>query len=99
MVPYLHGVTEFMRRCATDACADEGSSEAVLKGLVGLMGDMGSTFGARMQASFADATMVAVVERATQLDDFHDVAAYTKEVSATVGPATIAHMMTLICCA
>ncbi len=67
----------FMHRCATDR---ELSSSGVLKGVVGLMGDMGSTFGGRMSALFADPTMIALVQEVSGVEGFQETAQYTLQV-------------------
>jgi hypothetical protein len=78
MIPNFDAATQFMHRCAMDG---DKSSEAVLKGVVGLMGDMGSTFSHRMAPLFADATMIALVQHSSQIEDFQDVASYTQKVT------------------
>lgn len=80
MLPFVEGMVEFLHRSA----ADENRTSEVLKSCVGLLGDMGQTFGAKMQPIYQMPFVPALIQQAQQQgdDDIQEIAQWTQSVSS-----------------
>jgi len=65
MVPFLDRIVEFIGRCITD----KHRNTAVLKSVVGLLGDLGHSFGARMRGFLSNQYVQAAIQEAMEGDD------------------------------
>jgi importin subunit beta-1 len=77
VIPYLEAITEFMHRSA----ADENRSSDVLKAAVGLLGDLGQTFGSKMLPLYQMPFVPLMIQQAAQADeDIQEIAQWTQTV-------------------
>jgi hypothetical protein len=79
VLPFLDGMVEFLHRSA----ADENRTSEVLKACVGLLGDLGQTFGSKMQQLYQMPFVPMLLQQAQQQgdDDIQEVAQWTQSVS------------------
>ena len=78
MLPFLEAVVEFLHRSA----ADENRSSEVLKSAVGLLGDLGQTFGAKMQPLYQMPFVGQLIQQAATADqEIQEVAQWAQSVS------------------
>jgi hypothetical protein len=80
VLPFLDGMVEFLHRSA----ADENRTSEVLKACVGLLGDLGQTFGSKMQQLYQMPFVPMLLQQAQQQgdDDIQEVAQWTQSVSS-----------------
>lgn len=73
-------MVEFLHRSA----ADENRTNEVLKSCVGLLGDMGQTFGIKMQALYQMPFVPMLIQQASQSeeDDIREIAQWAQSVNA-----------------
>lgn len=77
VVPHLEAIAEFLHRSATDT----NRTEEVLKAAVGLIGDLGQTFGAQMAPLFAQPFVANVIAQALTYEDMIQTARWAQQVS------------------
>eukprot|EP00600_Ochromonadales_sp_CCMP1393_P003552 CAMPEP_0174993058 /NCGR_PEP_ID=MMETSP0004_2-20121128/22863_1 /TAXON_ID=420556 /ORGANISM="Ochromonas sp., Strain CCMP1393" /LENGTH=851 /DNA_ID=CAMNT_0016247129 /DNA_START=21 /DNA_END=2576 /DNA_ORIENTATION=+ len=78
--PYLDAIVEFLHR----SCADETHTSDVLKSAVGLLGDLGQTFGVRMQPLYQMQFVPVLVTKAMGDPDCSEIATWTQSMVASV---------------
>jgi hypothetical protein len=89
VTPYLEGMVKFLHRSA----ADESRSDEVLKAAVGLLGDLGKTFGAKMQPLYQMPFVPVLLTQAAESDqDIQEIAKWTKSVRLSVYLYDCPHM-------
>ena len=77
VLPFVEGIVEFLHRSA----ADENRSSEVLKSAVGLLGDLGQTFGAKMHSIYMMPFVPALIQQAAQADEeIQEVAQWAQSV-------------------
>lgn len=78
VLPFVEGIVEFLHRSA----ADENRSSEVLKSAVGLLGDLGQTFGAKMQPLYVMPFVSMLIQQGAQADaEIQEVAQWAQSVS------------------
>jgi importin subunit beta-1 len=86
VLPFVEGMVEFLHRSA----ADKDRTNEVLKACVGLLGDLGQTFGVKMQALYQMPFVPLLIQQASQADeDIQEVAQWAQTVSNLL-PCTVA---------
>lgn len=80
VIPNLETMVEFLRRSGSD---DQRSPE-VLRSAVGLLGDLGQTFGPRMQFIFMQPFVQEFINEAAQDEDNFDTVQWAKSVVVSV---------------
>lgn len=78
VMPFVDGMVEFLHRSA----ADENRTNEVLKACVGLLGDLGQTFGVKMQQLYQMPFVPMLIQQAAQADDedIQEVAQWAQSV-------------------
>ncbi len=79
VLPAMDAVIEFLRRSATD----ENRSEDVLKSAVGLLGDLGQTFGSKMAPVYTQPFVQPLILQAISYEEINETAKWTQSVSAS----------------
>lgn len=69
MVNLIHKATD------EDTC-----TESVLKGAIGLLGDLGATYGSRMHQIFSQPYVVKLIQEGKEYEDMADLVNYTQSV-------------------
>eukprot|EP00607_Mallomonas_marina_P010538 CAMPEP_0182418286 /NCGR_PEP_ID=MMETSP1167-20130531/2761_1 /TAXON_ID=2988 /ORGANISM="Mallomonas Sp, Strain CCMP3275" /LENGTH=853 /DNA_ID=CAMNT_0024592429 /DNA_START=51 /DNA_END=2612 /DNA_ORIENTATION=- len=86
IVPFLDRIVEFVQRCATDV----HRSPQVLKAVIGLLGDMGHSFGSRMHGVLSMPFVPQLLQEGSQQDDStRQLVQWTQSVVANLKPSTI----------
>eukprot|EP00428_Durinskia_dybowskii_P064152 CAMPEP_0170368380 /NCGR_PEP_ID=MMETSP0117_2-20130122/7427_1 /TAXON_ID=400756 /ORGANISM="Durinskia baltica, Strain CSIRO CS-38" /LENGTH=852 /DNA_ID=CAMNT_0010623045 /DNA_START=84 /DNA_END=2642 /DNA_ORIENTATION=+ len=82
ILPFVEGMVEFLHRSA----ADENRTNEVLKSCVGLLGDMGQTFGVKMQALYQMPFVPLLIQQASQSDeeDIREIAQWAQSMVQSV---------------
>lgn len=82
ILPFVEGIVEFLHRSA----ADENRSNDVLKSAVGLLGDLGQTFGAKMQPIYKMPFVPMLIQQGAQSDqpEIQEVAQWAQSVSSII---------------
>jgi len=65
VIPFLDRMVEFVQRCSTDP----HRSPTVLKAVIGLLGDMGHSFGSRLNSTLTQPYIGAVLQEGLTMDD------------------------------
>jgi hypothetical protein len=91
VLPFLDGMVEFLHRSA----ADENRTSEVLKACVGLLGDLGQTFGSKMQQLYQMPFVPMLLQQAQQQgdDDIQEVAQWTQSVSSACLVRCVPHAL------
>lgn len=77
VLPAIEAIIEFLRRSATD----ENRSEDVLKSAVGLLGDLGQTFGSKMSQVYVQPFVQPLILQAISYEEINETAKWTQSVS------------------
>ena len=94
VLPFVEGMVEFLHRSA----ADENRTSEVLKACVGLLGDLGQTFGNKMQALYQMPFVPMLLQQASQEDDdIQEVAQWAQSVCTIHIMHTPDHCFLLYC--
>jgi importin subunit beta-1 len=80
VLPAMEAIIEFLRRSATDP----NRSEDVLKSAVGLLGDLGQTFGAKMQPVYGQPFVQQVILQAISYEDIHETAKWAQSIISSI---------------
>ena len=79
MLPFVEGIVEFLHR----STVQPHTSNDVIKSAVGLLGDLGQTFGSKMQPVYQMPFVPALIQQAAVADsDIQEVAQWTQSVSS-----------------
>lgn len=75
----MDSIVEFLVRSSSD----ERRSDEVLKSAIGLLGDLGQTFGIKMQQLYNQPFVTALIQQANKVDDtdIQETAKWTQSVS------------------
>jgi hypothetical protein len=76
VVPYLDSAVEFIRRSTSDS----NRTQEVVKAAVGLLGDLGDAFGARMAPLYSQPDVMHLINMALADENSKAVASWTKKV-------------------
>eukprot|EP01038_Epipyxis_sp_PR26KG_P008524 gene8524-11521_t len=77
VLPAIDNIVEFLNRSASD----DNRTEDVLKASVGLIGDLGQTYGARMKVIFSQSFIAALIQEGLGMeDDIKQTAAWAQQV-------------------
>ena len=74
----MDSIVEFLVRSSSD----ERRSDEVLKSAIGLLGDLGQTFGTKMQQLYSQPFVTALIQQANKVDDqdIRETAKWTQSV-------------------
>lgn len=74
--PAIEAIVEFLHRSALD----ENRSDEVLKSAVGLIGDLGQTFGSKMMPVFTQPFIQPLILQGLGFEDIKDTAKWAQQV-------------------
>ena len=80
MVPYIDSTIEFVHR----STSDPNQTDAVLKAAVGLLGDLGDSFKARMYPVFTQPFVTELINIAVSNEDSKEVALWAQRIINTI---------------
>eukprot|EP01035_Chromulina_nebulosa_P017784 gene17784-23391_t len=79
IIPQLESITAFIKQCAQD----DDKSDDVLKGIVGLIGDIGKVYGVRVISFLSDRVIIKTVQESVAIEEISDLSRWTQQIIAT----------------
>jgi importin subunit beta-1 len=77
LLPHLDSISNLVKRCAED----QDKSDELHKTVVGLIGDLGTVFGARMVHFLTDHIIIKTVQEGLADEDINELSRWTMTVS------------------
>lgn len=76
LIPGIENIVNFIHK----ATSDSNCIPSVLKAAIGLLGDLGATYGSRMHQIFSQPYITQLLQEGRQYDDMTSIVNYTQSI-------------------